>query len=114
MCSVMWSYRLDPWPQVRRTLVETRVLDEMAFTFLTHDPTVVPVKVVQVRVIFMSFSRRVRSATGVLMPRGTLREKKERREKERRRRKRQTHNPGERDRRDHTVLERMFFFKNIY
>ncbi len=44
----MISYRLNPGPQVRRALVETRVLNEVFLTFVAHNAAVVPVEVVEV------------------------------------------------------------------
>ncbi len=71
----MMSYRLNPGPQVRRALVETRVLNEVFLTFVAHHAAVIPVEVVQVWIILMSFFCGVRCAAGVIFPRRTLRDR---------------------------------------
>lgn len=66
------TYLVNPWPQVRGTLIETCVLDEVALALLWHGPTVVPVEVVQVGLVLVGFQTGVGSAAGVVLPEGTL------------------------------------------
>lgn len=66
------TYLVDPRPQVRGTLIETRVLDEVALALLWHGPTVVPVEVVQVGLVLVSFQTGVGSAAGIVLPEDTL------------------------------------------
>ena len=72
------AYRLNPWPQVGGTLIEAGVLDKVFLAFVAHDSTVIPVEVVQVRVIFMGLLCGVGRATGVGTPWLTLETEAER------------------------------------
>lgn len=53
-------------------LIETCVLDKMALALVTHYSTVVPVKVVKVRVVFVCCFRSVGKTACVITPRRTL------------------------------------------
>lgn len=66
------TYLVDPWPQVGGTLIETRVLDEVALALLRHGPTVVPVEFVQVGLVLVGFHTGVGSAAGIVLPENTL------------------------------------------
>lgn len=66
------THRLDPGSQVGGALVETRVLDEVPFALLRHDPTVVPVEVVQVGLVLVGLHAGVGGAAGVILPGSTL------------------------------------------
>lgn len=57
---------------MRRALVEAGVLDEMFLAGVTHDAAVIPVEVVQVGVISMSFFCSVRRTARVITPRRAL------------------------------------------
>ena len=66
------AYLLNPWAQVGGTLIEAGVLDEVSLALGAHGSTVIPVEVVQVRVIFMGLLCGVGRATGVGTPWLTL------------------------------------------
>lgn len=59
---------LGPRPQVRRTLIEAGVLDEVSLARRCHLSTVVPVESVQVGNVLMSFPACVGGAAGILLP----------------------------------------------
>lgn len=66
------THRLDPGSQVGGALVETRVLDEVPFALLRHDPAVVPVEVVQVGLVLVGLHAGVGGAAGVILPGSAL------------------------------------------
>lgn len=59
-----------------RALIEASVLGEMFLALGAHDPTVIPVEVVQVGVILMGFCAGVGSTTCIVTPGSTLGRKK--------------------------------------
>lgn len=56
-------------------LIEASVLDKMFLALITHGTTVIPVKVIQIRVILMGFCTGVGCATCIVPPRSTLQQK---------------------------------------
>lgn len=67
-----YTHILYPGPQVRRTLVEAGVLDEVLHALGRHVPAVVEVEVVQVGKLLVSLLGGVGPAAGVFFPWRTL------------------------------------------
>lgn len=51
-----------------RALIEASVLDKMFLALVAHGPTVIPVEVIQIRVILMCFGTGVGCAACVVLP----------------------------------------------
>lgn len=55
-----------------RALIEASVLDKMFLALIAHGTTMIPVEVIQIRVILMGLSAGVGCATCIVLPWSTL------------------------------------------
>lgn len=70
------THVLYPGPEVWGALIEASVLDKMFLAPIAHGTTVIPVEIIQIRVILMGFCTGVGCATCIVPPWSTLQSRK--------------------------------------
>lgn len=70
------THFLYPGPEVWGALIEASVLDKMLLALGAHGTAVIPVKVIQIRVVLLSFCTGVGCAACIVLPRRTLQSRK--------------------------------------